>query len=368
MKIPLVDLAAQHAEIAGEIAQGFERVINDTGFVLGDEVGRFESAFAEFSSVRHCIGVANGTDALELCLRALGVGAGDEVIVPTNSFAASALAVVRAGATPVFCDIDADTYLIDPSDAAKRITRSTKAIMPVHLYGQICLMEQIADLATSENLYVVEDAAQAQGASRLGTRAGGFGVAAGTSFYPGKNLGAYGDAGAVLTNSDDVAERVRGLRNYGAKHKYIHSQMGFNSRLDSLQAAVLNVKLKRLTRWNDQRREAAHRYAELLRDTEDILLPSTSSPGEHIWHLFVVRVRDRDTVLRTLNEAGIGAGVHYPVPIHLQPAFGFLGSKAGDLPVAEEIASEILSLPIYPEITEEQQRFVADSLLRALRS
>lgn len=361
-----MDLAVQHAGIADEIRDGFDRVLQSTSFILGDEVSRFEAAYAAFSGVKHCIGVANGTDALELCLRAIGVGPNDEVIVPANSFAASALAVVRSGANPVFCDVDPDTHLIDVGDAQKRITRSTRAIMPVHLYGQMAPLEEVTELAASAGLAVVEDAAQAQGALRNGKGPGASTPAAATSFYPGKNLGAYGDAGAVLTNDEAIVRSLRGLRNYGAERKYFHTEIGFNSRLDSLQAVVLNVKLKHLAAWNECRRSAAMRYQTMLQDVPGIHLPRLLEGNEHIWHLFVIRVSDRDRVLQELNRAGIGAGIHYPVPIPHQPAFAFLRHKIGDFPVAEKSSREILSLPIYPEITPAQQAHVVKVLVRAM--
>ena len=364
--IPLVDLAAQHREIAAEVADGFARVLERTAFVLGDEVGAFERAFAELSQVRHCIGVANGTDALELALRAVGVGAGDEVILPANTFIATAAAVVRAGATPVLVDCDPVHLLIDPERVAARITARTKAIMPVHLYGQAAAVEVFTEIVGARGLAIVEDAAQAQGATRHGRSVGSLGIAAGTSFYPGKNLGAYGDGGAVLTGADDVAKKVRALRNYGSEVKYQHPEIGFNSRLDTLQAVVLAAKLRRLAAWNAARRDAARRYDALLSGVAGVRLPATLAGNEHVWHLYVVRVPRRDEVLRTLHAAGIGAGIHYPVPIHLQGAFAGLGHRRGDFPVAEAAADEGLSLPLYPHITAAQQERVVDTLRAAL--
>ncbi len=363
--IPLVDLRAQHRAIEKEVAVGWEKVLDRTAFILGEEVGKFEAEFASFSGVKHCIGVANGTDALELALRASGIGMGDEVIVPTNSFVASALAVMRAGARPVLVDVTHD-YLLDSDDVARKMTPQTRAIMPVHLYGQMAPMEDLATIA-SDQVLIIEDAAQAQGAVRNGVGAGAFGISAGTSFYPGKNLGAYGDAGAVITNSDDVAAKVRALRNYGSEVKYLHPQEGYNSRLDTLQAVVLSAKLRRLADGNAARRVAAAKYEELLEDLDEVTLPSVVGGNEHIWHLYVVRVPDRDRVLEKLHEQDIGAGIHYPVPIHLQGAFKSLGHEEGDFPVAEEAASQILSLPLFPEILPEQQQRVADALRKAVR-
>ncbi|HET8933523.1 MAG TPA: DegT/DnrJ/EryC1/StrS family aminotransferase [Polyangiales bacterium] len=364
--IPLVDLKAQHAQVAAEVASGFERVLAETAFIQGKDVAQFEQAFAAFSGVKHCIGVANGTDALEIALRANDIGPGDEVLVPANTFIATALAVVRAGATPRLVDCDPDYQLLDPAQLSQHINPRTRAIMPVHLFGQLAPMEAINEVARAHNLIVIEDAAQAQGATRNERGSGAWSVATGTSFYPGKNLGAYGDAGGVITDSDSVAARVRQLGNYGSNVKYHHPALGFNSRLDTLQAVVLNAKLKRLGGWNAQRRAAAARYKELLADVPGIVLPETMPGNQHIWHLFVVRVARRDEVLQRLHAAGIGAGVHYPKPIHMQGAFSHLGHRPGDFPVAERAASEILSLPMFAEITVEQQERVVTELRRAL--
>ena len=364
--IPLVDLQAQHRQIAEEVKRGLADVIERASFVLGDEVMAFEAAFASFVGVQHCVSVANGTDALELALRAVGIGTGDEVIVPVNSFIASALAVVRAGATPVFVDCDPTYHLIDTRHVGDTIGPRTKAIVPVHLYGQLAGMEELERVAQARGVLLIEDAAQAQGARRHGTAAGGFGIAAGTSFYPGKNLGAYGDGGAVLTNADDVAKKIRALRNYGSDVKYHHPETGFNSRLDTIQAVVLNAKLPHLAAWNEARRRAARRYDELLAPLGSVTRPATLAGNDHIWHLYVVRVPRRDEVLQRLHRAGIGAGVHYPVPMHLQGAFHHLGYKRGDFPVAERAAAEVLSLPLFPEITPQQQLRVVEELTAAL--
>jgi dTDP-4-amino-4,6-dideoxygalactose transaminase len=364
--VPLVDLRAQHAEIAAEVEAGFARVLGQTAFILGEDVAAFEGEFAQFSSVRHCIGVANGTDALELALRALGIGRGDEVIVPTNSFVATALAAVRTGATVVLVDCDPTFLLIDAEAVRARLGPRTRAIMPVHLYGQAAPMEALVATGAGKDVVLVEDAAQAQGARRHGRMAGGLGAIAGTSFYPGKNLGAYGDAGAVLTDSDALADRVRALRNYGSTVKYDHRELGFNSRLDTLQAVVLRAKLRRLATWNAARREAARRYDTLLADLSDVRRPATLPGNEHVWHLYAVRVPHRDAVLQHLNAAGIGAGIHYPVPIHLQPAFSAMGYRRGEFPQAERAAGELLSLPLFPEITSDQQERVVSALRAAL--
>ncbi len=364
--IPLVDLKAQHAQIAGEVGEGIARVCETTSFIGGPEVQQFEERFAAFSGIEHCAGVANGTDALELALRAAGIGPGDEVIVPANTFIATALAVVRAGAQPVFVDCDPLYHLIDVAQVRHCISPRTRAIIPVHLYGQMASMRELVELASAHGLILIEDAAQAQGARQDGIGAGGFGIAAGTSFYPGKNLGGYGDAGGVLTNSDELIRKVRALRNYGSEVKYHHPEPGFNSRLDTLQAVVLLAKLPHLAAWNEARRRAAARYDALLADVPEIVLPVTRPGNEHIFHLYVVRVPRRDEVLRTLHAANIGAGVHYPVPIHLQGAFRHLGYRVGDFPATEAAAAEILSLPIFAEITVEQQERVVDELRKAV--
>jgi dTDP-4-amino-4,6-dideoxygalactose transaminase len=364
--IPLVDLRLQHAYVAEAVDEGWTRVVEEGSFVLGDDVPAFERSYAAFSGVRHCIGVASGTDALEFVIRAAGLGPGDEVIVPTNSFIASASAVARTGATPVFADVDQESLLIDPEDVGSRRTSATKAVIAVHLFGQIAPIELLRR-AVGEEVLLIEDAAQAHGAKRDGVGAGGFGLATATSFYPGKNLGAYGDAGAVLTDDEQVARRVATLRDHGSQVKYRHQELGFNSRLDTLQAVVLSAKLRFLRLWNRQREEAAIRYTELLEASDDVLPPSVLPGNHHVWHLYVVRVPRRDLVLERLHRAGIGAGIHYPTPIHLQGAFGFLGHRAGDYPVAERASREILSLPIYPGITAAQQERVVEQLMKALR-
>jgi dTDP-4-amino-4,6-dideoxygalactose transaminase len=312
------------------------------------------------------VGVGSGTDALELLVRGAGIGAGDEVLVPVNSFVATAFAVIRAGAVPVFVDCDPLYYLIDPSDAARRVSPRTRAVMPVHLYGQMAPMREILELAEVHKLLVLEDAAQSHGARQNGATPGGFDLGAATSFYPGKNLGAYGDAGAVLTNSGELAAKVRALRNYGGEQKYVHAEVGFNSRLDALQAVVLSAKLKRLEAWNEARREAAACYDDLLGGVPGLALPATLPGNLHVWHLYVIRVPARDHVLRELNAAGIGAGVHYPVPMHLQKAFAHLRTNPGEFPVAVRAANEILSLPIFPGITPRDQERVAYALRKAL--
>jgi dTDP-4-amino-4,6-dideoxygalactose transaminase len=365
-QIAFVDLRAQHREIADEVMRGLGEVFEATSFILGKQVAAFEAAFARYSRVAHCVGVGNGTDALELAVRAAGVGPGDEVIVPANTFIATALAVLRAGATPRLADCDPVTHLVDPARVADAIGPRTRALLPVHLYGQMAPMGPLEALARDRGLVLLEDAAQSQGASQDGRPSGSIGLLAGTSFYPGKNLGAYGDAGAVLTNSSAMAAIVNQLRNYGSEVKYFHPVVGFNTRLDTVQAVVLLAKLQRLEAWNDARRAAARRYDELLAGIPGVTLPVTAPGNVPVWHLYVVRVPRRDEVLARLAAAGIGAGIHYPVPIHLQGAFASLGHREGDFPAAEAAAREILSLPMHPHLTAADQERVANELRRAV--
>jgi dTDP-4-amino-4,6-dideoxygalactose transaminase len=366
--IPLVDLAAQHAAVADEVAEGWREVLARTSFIGGPQVTAFERDFAQFVGVAHCVGMANGTDAIEIALRALGIGHGDECILPANTFIATAEAVARAGATPVLVDCaDDGTYLIDVDAVEAAVTPRTAAIIPVHLYGQAAPVEQLRSVARRIGAWLVEDTAQSHGASRLGTSAGALGDVAATSFYPGKNLGAYGDAGAALTGSDDVAARMRLIHDHGSPAKYQHEIRGCNSRLDTLQAVVLSAKLRRLPAWNAARRAAAGRYDEMLSGCDAVVRPRTLDGNEHVWHLYAVRVPERDRVLEALHAAGIGAGIHYPVPIHLTRAFAHLGCRSGSFPVAERAASELLSLPLFPEITAEEQAHVASTLMAALQ-
>jgi dTDP-4-amino-4,6-dideoxygalactose transaminase len=367
--IPLVDLSRQHAAVAEEVAAGWQHVLGSTAFINGPEVAEFEAEYARFIGTGHCVGTGNGTDAIEIALRAQGIGPGDECILPANSFIATAEAVCRAGATPVLVDCaDDDTYLIDVAAAEAAITSRTRAIIPVHLYGQAAPVERLAPLAAGNaNLRIVEDAAQSQGARRHGVRAGALGDVAATSFYPGKNLGAYGDAGAVLTDSPETAARMRVIANHGSPRKYEHEVLGFNSRLDTLQAVVLSAKLRRLDQWNAARRTAAARYDALLADCGPVALPRTLAGNEHVWHLYPVRVPDRDRVLKQLQAAGVQAGIHYPTPIHLTRAFSELGYAEGAFPVSEKCAPELLSLPLYPEITPDQQEIVTSALRSAMQ-
>ncbi|SOD70309.1 dTDP-4-amino-4,6-dideoxygalactose transaminase [Jatrophihabitans sp. GAS493] len=359
MTIPLVDLAAQQAEVNDEIRLGLDEVFARTAFVGGPAVGRFETAYAEFCEVQHCIGVANGTDAVELALRAAGVSRGGEVILPANTFIATAEAVSRIGAEPVLVDIDPTYQLINPEAVAAAVTAKTQAIVPVHLFGQMAPVEKLVAIAEAAGVPIVEDAAQSQGATRFGRPSGSLGLLAGTSFYPGKNLGAAGDAGAVTTNDPALARQVRLLGAHGSERKYVHEVIGMNSRLDTVQAVVLEAKLRRLAGWNERRRAAAARYGELLADVEGVQTPATAEGNVDVWHLYVVRVAERDRVLSELNAAGIGAGIHYPTPLHLTEAYAGLEQKVGAFPESEKAADEILSLPLFPHITEAQQERVA---------
>ncbi len=367
-RIRLVDLAAQRAAVADEVADGWRRVLEQTAFVGGPQIAAFERDYAAFTGTRHCVAVANGTDAIEIALRALGVGPGDECVLPANTFLATAEAVCRIGAIPVLVDCaDDGTYLLDPGAVEAAIGPRTAAIIPVHLYGQAAPVERLMPMAGRAGIWVVEDAAQAQGARRDGIGAGALGHAAATSFYPGKNLGAFGDAGATLTDSADAAERMRLIANHGSPRKYEHSVLGFNSRMDTLQAVVLLAKLRRLAAWNAARRVAAGRYDVMLRGLDGVVRPQVLSGNEHVWHLYVIRVPDRDRVLGRLQAAGIEAGIHYPYPIHLTPAFADLVKyQRGAFPVAERNAGQLLSLPIFAEITPSQQERVVVELISAL--
>jgi dTDP-4-amino-4,6-dideoxygalactose transaminase len=364
-KIPLADLKAQYLTLKAPIDAAIQDVIDRTDFILGKPVAPFEEAFARFCDVRHCIGVNSGTSALHLTFVAMGIGPGDEVISTALTFIATTEMLGWLGARPVFVDIDPRTYQIDPARIEAAITERTKAILPVHLYGYAAEMDAILEIARKHNLPVIEDAAQAHGTRYKGRRAGSMGQAACFSFYPGKNLGSYGDAGAVVTNDDDLAERMRVLRDHGRHDKYAHEILGFGYRISTLQAAILGVKLPHLEEWNVARRRHAARYRELLAGS-DLVLPVQSDDVEPIYHQFVVRVKERDRVLAQLKANGIGAGVHYPIPLHLQPAYAHLGYQVGDFPNAEIAAQEVLSLPMFAELTDEQIQTVSRALLEAI--
>jgi dTDP-4-amino-4,6-dideoxygalactose transaminase len=362
LHIPLVDLKAQYATIREEINQALQSVLDETCFILGPPVEEFERAFAGFCGVKHCVGVASGTDALHLILRGLGIGPGDEVIVPAFTFVATALGVSLAGATPVLVDVGGHDALIDPDRIAAAITPRTKAVIPVHLYGRCADMDPIHRIAMENGLAVIEDAAQAHGATYKGRRAGSLGRAAGFSFYPGKNLGAYGDGGAITTDDEALADRLRLLRNWGSRQKYHHEEPGLNSRLDTLQAAVLNVKLRYLSDWNAQRSHHAVMYDRLLSGREDLKPPINRPDSRSVYHLYVLRSRDRDRILRRLHENGVQAGIHYPFPVHRLRAYQHLAGRSSDFGQADAWARECLSLPLYPEMTEEQISWVVQCL------
>jgi dTDP-4-amino-4,6-dideoxygalactose transaminase len=361
--IPFVGLQRLHNNIEQDISIAINRVINESGFILGEEVERFENEFAEYCSANFAIGVGSGTDALFFALKACGVGMGDEVITAVNTFSATAEAICMCGAVPVFIDIHETTYLIDEKQIEEKISERTKAIIPVHLYGQPADMNAINDLAKRYGLKVIEDACQAHGASYEGTVVGAIGDAGCFSFYPGKNLGAMGDGGIVVTNNAEIAERIRLLRNHGEKSKYNHVETGYCSRLDGMQAAILRAKLPYLDEWNDWRITVASLYDELLAGSVCVL-PVKNANSKHIFHLYVIRVKNRDEMMRALTSNGIASGIHYPVPLHLQTAFDFCGYREGDFRVAESTSKEILSLPIYPYLTQEEVKEIADVVRR----
>jgi dTDP-4-amino-4,6-dideoxygalactose transaminase len=364
MRVPFLDVGATYVELKEELDAAVSRVLSSGWYLLGAEIAAFEEEFAAHVGVKHCIGVGNGLDALHLALRAMNVGSGDEVIVPSNTYIATWLAVSYAGATPVPVEPDLRTYNLDPALIEAAITPRTRAILPVHLYGQPANMDPICEIAQRYGLWVLEDAAQAQGARYRGRRVGGIGHAAGWSFYPAKNLGAFGDAGAITTNDDGLADRLRELRNYGSKVKYVNEERGFNSRLDEIQAAVLRVKLRHLDAWNERRRRIAAQYLDLLHQT-DLVLPWVETWADPVWHLFVVRGQQRDHLMRRLQEAGIGVQIHYPIPPHLQAAYRDLDRPRGSFPVAEMIHQEALSLPIGPHLDEAQAASVVATLKEA---
>jgi dTDP-4-amino-4,6-dideoxygalactose transaminase len=356
-QIPLVDLKAQYRSIRDEIDAAIQRVIDSAGFIMGPEVQAFERAFAATCEVEHCIGVSSGTAALMLALRALGIGPGDEVITVAHTFIATAEAICAVGARPVFVDIDPHTYTLDPAALAAAITPATRAVIPVHIYGQPADMTGINEIAAAHSLTVIEDAAQAHGATWQGRKAGTLATLGCFSFYPGKNLGAYGDAGAITTDDAALAEQLRLLRNHGRRSKYLHEQIGFGERLDTLQAAILHAKVAHLEAWTAARRRLAARYSEQLAHCE-LVLPAVAPHAEPAWHLYVVRTPRRDALLEHLKAHGVEAGIHYPVPLHRQPAFAAFDYPA--LPVTEAVAATCLSLPLYPELTDVQQDRVID--------
>jgi dTDP-4-amino-4,6-dideoxygalactose transaminase len=364
LQVPFLDLKAHHDPIRQEVMAAMNEVIDANAFAGGKFVTRFEEAYAKFCGVNHCVGVGNGTDSLWFSLLALGVGPGHEVITVPMTFMATAEAITYAGAKPVFVDIDPRTYTMDVAKIEAAITPRTKAIMPVHLFGQCADLDPILAIARRHNLFVIEDAAQAQGALYRGRKAGSIGHAGSFSFYPGKNLGAWGEAGAVTTNDPELRDRLVMFREHGQKKKYYHDVVGWNGRMDGLQGAVLSVKLKYLDQANQGRRRAAARYDQLLAGTPGVILPVAAEYGQPIYHVYAVRVQQRDTILQRLTERGIGCGIHYPVPVHLQNAYANLGYKKGDFPVSETCADTFLSLPMFPELTDRQ----IETVVRELKS
>ncbi len=366
MSIPFLDMKSAYAELKPELDAAYHRVMDSGWFVLGREVEAFEAEYAAFCGTKHCIGLGNGLEALELCLRGWDIGPGDEVIVPSNTYIATWLAVTAVGATVVPVEPTPEGPNIDPDRIAAAITPRTRAIMPVHLYGEPADMETLAALARKHRLKVVEDVAQAQGSKVRGRRAGALGDAGAHSFFPTKNIGAYGDGGAVTTDDDRLADRLRALRNYGSKVKYVNIERGYNSRLDELQAAFLRVKLRHLDRWNERRRAVAARYADKLSGIEGLGLPRAPQWAEPVWHLYVVRTSRRSGLMAALEKAGIGSLIHYPIPPHLQEAYGDLNQPRGTYPLAEKLAETVLSLPMGPHLPLADVDLVAAAVRRAL--
>ncbi len=361
MNIPFVTFLPMEKELDGDIRAAFERVFARSWYIEGEEDKAFEDAFAAFCDTKYCIGCGNGLDALILSLKALEIGEGDEVIVPSNTYIATALAVTYTGATPVFVEPDIRTFTIDPKRIEPAITKKTRAIMPVHLYGQACDMDPIMEIAKKHGLYVIEDCAQAHGATYKGKKIGSFGIASGFSFYPGKNLGALGDAGAVVTNDKELTDKIRALGNYGSDYKYHHIYKGNNSRLDELQAAFLAAKLPHLERMNEERRRIANTYTKGIHNAK-VVLPVVANDCIPVWHIYAIRCKERDDLEKYLKDKGIGTNKHYPIPIHLQECYKDLCIPAGTLPIAEEISATELSLPMYYGMTNAEIQYVIDAI------
>jgi dTDP-4-amino-4,6-dideoxygalactose transaminase len=363
--IPFLDLKAQYASIKDEVDAAALRVLASTQYVLGEEVAAFEKEFATYSHARHAIAVNTGTSALHLALLAADIGPGDEVITVPFTFVASVSAICYTGAKPVFVDIESTTYTMDPAKLEAAITSRTKAIMPIHLYGQMADMTPIMEIAARHGIPVIEDACQAHGAEYHGKRAGSIGISACFSFYPGKNLGACGEGGLVVTNDDATATKIRMLRDWGQEQRYHHTLKGFNYRMDGIQGAILRVKLRHLEKWTEARRTNARHYTTLLKNVEAVAAPTEAAGRRHVYHIYAVRSSDREALRQSLDAAGIATGLHYPIPVHLQKAHADLGHHKGDFPVSEQVASEVLSVPLYPELTSEQIATVVDAIAEA---
>lgn len=367
MQVPFLDLKVQYKSIKHEIDPAIQNIVDNTAFILGKAVSDFETAFAKEHNVKHCIGVSSGTDGNHLALWALGIKPGDEIIIPANTFIATAWGATLCGAMPVFVDCESDSYNIDPTKVEAAITKKTKAIVAVHLYGQPADLDPLKEIARKYKIFLVEDCAQSHFAEYKGKRIGGLSDTASFSFYPGKNLGAYGEGGAVTTNNDAVAYKVRMLRDHGAVQKYNHELLGHNYRMEGIQGAVLGVKLNHLDKWTEGRRRVAKKYNDLLKNLPAIILPKEMQYAKHVYHLFVIQVNDggsktRDGLAKYLNDNGVSTGLHYPIPLHLQPCFKDLGYRKGDFPVTEKLAECGLSLPMFPELNDEQISYVAEKI------
>jgi dTDP-4-amino-4,6-dideoxygalactose transaminase len=368
LKIELINLKRQYHQTKDEINEAMEKVLENGQYILGPEEKALEKEIAEYLGVEYAIGVANGTDALVLALRALNIGLGDEVITTPFTFFATAEAISHVGAVPVFADVDPDTYNINPDLIEEKITERTKAVIPVHIFGQPCDMDRIIEIAKKHNLYVIEDACQAMGAEYKGQKVGTFGDAACFSFFPTKNLGGYGDGGMVITNNSNIAEKVDMLRKHGSKKKYYNEEIGYNSRLDELQAAILRVKLRYHDKWNKMRISAANKYDSLLSDLSDVIkTPYKIKEAKHIYHLYCIQCENREIIMQKLEERGIATGIYYPVPLHLQKAYTNLGYKQGDLPVAEDLCKKIFAIPMFPEISDDEINYVSDTLHKIVK-
>jgi len=362
VKVPFIDLKIQYKQIEHEVAPMITEAMANGAFIGGEQVSCFETEFAEFCNSSYCVGVNSGTDALRFALMAVGVGPGDEVITVPNTFIATTEAISQVGAKPVFVDVYPDTCNMDISKIQDKITESTKAVIPVHLYGQSANMDPILEIAKKNNIAVIEDACQAHGAKYKNRKAGSMSAVGCFSFYPGKNLGAFGEGGAIVTQDEDIAQKIRMIRDHGQRKKYFHDLEGYNGRLDAIQAGVLRIKLKRLDDWNKARRQNAAYYNELLSEIPSVTLPTEDEFADSVYHLYVILIDDRDELQKFLDSNGIATGLHYPLPLHLQKAYAHLGCKKGDFPVTENIADRLLSLPMFPELTREQIEYVVESI------